>query len=177
MDAVLLGYFPKQLCSPPDRLKVRGIAEIASVSLCISGGPEGWDEAWNHNEWGFFANPHVAWSAVPDGGQADYWLYAYALYPIEYCEGAEEPMEFDGPEVTAVGSEYEFLGYDVVSRSGGSFFECSPLSCNMLAEEIETNRYCLFSDLSAARELALSADEDGCEPGPYHVLQVWRKRG
>jgi hypothetical protein len=85
-------------------------------------------------------------------------------------------MEFDAPEVTSISREYELVGFDVVSRSAGSYFECSPLSCNMLAEEIETNGYCLFSRLDDARELARSADEKGCEPGPYHVLQVWRER-
>jgi hypothetical protein len=177
MDPVLLGYFPKQLFPSPDRLRARGIEEIASVSLCISEGPEGWHEAWKHNAWGCFANPDVAWSLVPSHQRQDYWLYAYALYPVEYWNGREKPLDVDAPEVMPLGPEYELVGLDVVSRSAGVYFECSPLSCNMLAEEIATNRYCLFSELNDARELARSADDNGCEPGPYHVLEVWRKRG
>jgi len=177
MDPVLLGYFPKQLVAPPDWLRACGVEEIGSVSLCIAAGPDRWLEAWKHNDWGFFADPEVAWSLVPDDKRADYRLYAYALCPVEYREGRERAMEVDAPEAMPISQDYELVGWDVVSRSAGSYFECSPLSCNMLAEEIETNSYCLFSSLEDARELARSADEKRCEPGPYHVLQVWRKRG
>jgi len=177
MDPILLGYFPKELFAPPDRLSARGVEEIGSVSLCMAAGPDGWLEAWKHNDWGFFANPEIAWSLVPSDKRGDYWLYAYALYPIEYGEEGDKPMEVDAPEVLPLGQAYDHVGFDVVSRSTSSYFECSPLSCNLLAEEVETNRYCLFSSLDDARELARSADEKGCEPGPYYVFQVWRERG
>jgi hypothetical protein len=176
MDPVLLGYFPKRLSVPPDWMRARGVEEIGSVSLCIAGGPDGWLEAWKHNPWGFFSSPETARSLVPGDERADYRLYAYALYPVEYREDGEEPMEVDAPEATPLGREYDLVGYDVASRSAGSYFECSPLSCNMLAEEIDVNRYCLFSTLDDARELARSAEEKRCEPGPYHVVQVWRER-
>lgn len=175
-DPALLGYFPKRLVVPPDWMRARGVEEIASVSLCIAPGPDGWARAWKHNEWGLFSSPEIAWSLVPLDRRTGYRLYAYALYPVEYRDAVEEPMVFVAPEVTSLGQEYDPVGFDVASRSTGSHFECSPLSCNMLAEETETNRYCLLSSPYDARALALAAHGKGCEPGPYHVLQVWRGR-
>jgi hypothetical protein len=64
------------------------------------------------------------------------------------------------------------LGYDVVSRSLGSNFECSPLSCNSAAEEIEVNGYCLIDRLEAAVEAARTFSSGNWEPGPYYVLEV-----
>ena len=177
MDPILLGYFPKQLFAPPASLSARGVVEIGSVSLCMAAGPDGWLEAWKHNDWGFFADPQTAWSLVPPDKRADYRLYAYALYPVEYGKEAEEPLDLDAPEVLPLGPGFEHVGFDVVSRSVGSYFECSPLSCNMLVEAMVTNRFCLLASLEDARELARSAEEKGCEPGPYYVLQVWRQRG
>lgn len=71
---------------------------------------------------------------------------------------------------------FEALGCDVVSRSTGSFFECSPLSCNRLATDRPVNTYCLLDRLEDALGLARRCEPAGCEPGPYHVLRVWRER-
>jgi hypothetical protein len=67
----------------------------------------------------------------------------------------------------------------VVSRSCGSSFECSPLSCNGAAERVEVNEYCLVDDPAEAFRLAalFSRLEEGYEPGPYFVVEVWRREG
>ena len=175
-NSILLGYFPKQLFRPLERMSEWNIEEIGSVSLCIAEGPEGWRERCNYNEWGFFANPEIAWSLVPGIQQVDFRLYAYALHPVEYWNDDERPMKLAPPDANPLSSEYELVGWDAVSRSGGAGFECSPLSCNLLADELDTNRYCLFPDLESAQRLARAAEGRGCEPGPYHVVEVWRKR-
>ena len=76
-------------------------------------------------------------------------------------------------------SGYRRLGYDVVSRSCGSSFECSPLSCNGAAERVEVNEYCLVDDPAEPFRLAalFSRLEEGYEPGPYFVVEVWRREG
>jgi hypothetical protein len=114
---------------------------------------------------------------VPDDQRADYRLYAYGIYPVRFVEGREVPMEIAPTDARAFGFDYVRVGWDVVSRSAGADFECSPLTCNMLAEQMETNRYGLFADLDDALELARTADEMRCEPGPYHILGVWREGG
>ncbi len=76
------------------------------------------------------------------------------------------------------------LGYDLVSREchtlvsptcGGQFGH-SPLSCNHLAESVPTNRYCLLDTAEEAFALAPTLESSGCEPGPYHIVEVWRQR-
>lgn len=84
-------------------------------------------------------------------------------------------MEIPEIGVTPLDSDFSPVGWDVVSRSTGQTFECSPLSCNLMAMDFPTNRFCLFAEFGSARELALSADNRGCEPGPYHVVEVWRR--
>ena len=96
------------------------------------------------------------------------------MYPSDFSDGVERPLEATPIDVNPLDASFESVGYDVVSRSGTSFFECSPLSCNYLAKEIDTNSYCLVRELDDALALALSA-ESRWEPGPYYVLEVWRQ--
>lgn len=173
MKPILLGYFPKELVPLPDWMVRIEIKEIGSVSQCLSAGPEGWMEAWQHNEWGYFRDPETAWGLVPTAEQHRYRLHAYALDPSEFGDGEEQSMVVPELDVLALGGEFRCVGWDVVSRSAGQSFECSPLSCNLLAEEFETNAYCLFEDFSDARDLALAAHSLRCEPGPYHIVEVW----
>ncbi|MDH4351657.1 MAG: hypothetical protein OEY20_15925 [Gemmatimonadota bacterium] len=171
----LVGYFPKRQTQPPPWLLEMGIQEVASVSACVAPGPDDWAQAWRHNAWGFFDGPDVAWSVVPEDQRATFRLYAYALYPSEFADGVERPSEVVATGVTPLDSAFAAVGYDVVSRSTSSFFECSPLSCNYLAGEIDTNEYCLVRELEEAVALARRVELRRCEPGPYYVLQVWRR--
>lgn len=151
-----------------------GIREVASVSECISSGPDDWVQAWKHNPWGFFDSPELAWSVVPKIHRASFRLYAYRVHALDAL-GNERPVRASDADVHALPESFEPVGYDFVSRSGGGHFECSPLSCNHLAEELETNPYCLLEDRDLAIELALGADSLRCEPGPYYVLEVFRE--
>ena len=175
MKPTLLGYFPKQRYPPPPWMVEQGISEIASVSLCIAEGPDGWLEQWKHNEWGFFRDPDTAWSVVPQEERSDFRLHAYSLYPAEFWEGEEGRVELPDLGVAPLDAGFQSVGWDVASRSAGQHLECSPLSCNLLAEELEANAFCLFSDLAVARAFALKADDFRCEPGPYFVVEVWRR--
>jgi hypothetical protein len=66
------------------------------------------------------------------------------------------------------------LGFDVVNKTVSAFFECSPLSCNGMANEVAVNRFCLVEDLVEAIALADRFSRDEPEPGPYYVLDVLR---
>jgi len=61
-----------------------------------------------------------------------------------------------------------------VSKSVSDGFECSPLSCNLMALEVAVTRHCLVDDLEAARELARRFSVEEPEPGPYYVVEVLR---
>jgi hypothetical protein len=73
---------------------------------------------------------------------------------------------------------YRFVGFDIVSRSHAPEFEHSPLSCNGVAEKETVNAHCLVDDAETALRLArdFSEQEGRCEPGPYYILEVWRRQ-
>ena len=103
-------------------------------------------------------------------------MYAFRQYEIS-IDGAEieeedvsEELESDIPE------DYLFLGFDAVSRSCDNAFECSPLSCNHGAEKMKCNPYCLFDAFDEAISGAKEFSVGGWEPGPYYVVEVYRKK-
>ena len=176
MTPTLIGYFPKRTLQRPDWLKAAGVDEVCSVSACVSKAPDGWIDHWRHNEMWVYDTPESAWSVVPDGMRGEFDLYAYQLFPVEFDEGQPQAFEIPAVRVQSLPSTFERLGFDVVSRSGGNSFECSPLSCNYLAERVAVDRHCLVADLDVACQLAAECEAGGCEPGPYYVVEVWRQR-
>lgn len=173
---ILIGYFPKRRTLPPDWVNPVNVTEICSVSECIVSGPDDWIQAWRHNDWGFFDTPELAWSVVPDSSSGEFDLYAYELFEQRFVGGKEEPLEIDAPGVAPMDGSFEMLGHDVVSRSVGTSFECSPLSCNHWAEEVGANAFCLVNDVNEAFRLGSIAEASKCEPGDYFVFRVWRRR-
>jgi len=126
-------------------------------------------------------------SAAPaEGASFDWDLHAYRMFPVRFAQGEEEPFAVSLVGVQPLPDDYDWLGYDVVNRETDAEFGCSPLNCNGLYTEVAVNRYCLVNDLDLAFRLARewSIGEyrpDGsyvgsAEPGPYHVVEVFRKR-
>lgn len=64
-------------------------------------------------------------------------------------------------------------GYDVVTYSCGTTAECSPLSCNSLATELETNQHCLVASFEQAKQLIEEGNFHNSEPGPFRILAVY----
>ncbi len=178
---VLIGFFPKKTARPDSWFGESCVRESCSVSDCISPGPKDWINRWKHNmTWWLFDTEQVAWE-VAGQERPLFDMYAYRLFPVV----------FDGLEVlpvpvesTAAGdlSQYDFLGYDPVSREGLTpEFGHSPLSCNRGFEQYPVNRFCLLDDLDfawrAASDIARDARERGIwEPGPYYLCEVHRRR-
>jgi hypothetical protein len=111
---------------------------------------------------------------VPPEQHAEYRLYGYEVYPLEFVDGDARTYDVIQPHVAPLGEAFSPVGWDAVSRSEGQDFECSPLSCNSMVERFGVNAYCLV-DLPDAHTLATTAERDGCEPGPYVVVKVWRR--
>ncbi len=174
MTPQLIGYLPKVRTRRPEWLKGPNVEEICSVSYCIAHAPPGWIDRWLHNELGFYDQPDLAWSVVPDESRHDYSLFAYKLFPVYFERGEQRLVELPVLSVEPLPACFSRLGCDVVSRSVGIYFECSPLSCNGLAEGYAVNRYCLADTeaegLVMAQEFSLSEPE----PGPYYLIEVWR---
>jgi hypothetical protein len=175
MELVSAGYFPKRTLRRPDWLKAPGVVEICSVSTCISPGPESWIEAWKHNELGWYDSPDLAWAVVPREAEG-FEVFAYSLAPVVFVEGSARHLAPSLPAVTQRPACYEPVGFDAVSKSVSSFFECSPLSCNNMAAEVSVNRYCLIETFAEATAVAGRFSREQPEPGAYYVVEVWRCR-
>jgi hypothetical protein len=176
MTPILIGYFPKRTLRHPDWPEVAGVEEICSVSSCISEDPDEWIEKWRHNHFYVYDSPDLAWDIVREGERSEFDLYAYKLFPVMFESGQQKPFDISALNALPLPDSFVRLGFDVVSRNGGAAFECSPLSCNSMAEQIAVNRHCLIDDPATALQHAAEFEAVGCEPGPYFVVEVWRHR-
>lgn len=173
-DPVGVGFFPKRTQPRPERLKAGVVQEICSVSECISTGPPDWIQKWRHNDLGFYDNEPLAEQVVgPD--REGFEMYAYKIYPLQFDDGRVEPWNVP-VQLDLDLTEFESLGFDLVSRSTADTFECSALSCNSGADEFPVNRFCLMDDPAAAYDACAAVSEGKYEPGPYYLLQVYRRR-
>ena len=189
-DLVLIGYLPKCFVAATgedDAPAYPGVDEICSVSECIAASPPDWVDLWRHNPdtW-LFDSAAAAWSVVPESGRDRYRLYAYRLLPtLFHASGGETDHPLPELHAVPLPDDFTFLGYDAVVRDLGesteayhtpASFSRSPLSCNYMAQEYPVNRYCLVADLDTAVAMARDFADGNCEPGPYCVVEVWRRQ-
>jgi hypothetical protein len=174
LELRLAGYFPKHVVTAPVGLACPMVDDICSVSGCISSRPEDWVGHWMHNELGFFNTVEQARRVVPEDGPPT-TIFAYRMLLTRFRGGSWEPWALPAdvaPEPLA--PAFRSLGFDAVSRLMDDIisFECSPLSCNLLAQEWPVNRHCLLADLDTAVEAAERFSIDQPEPGVYYVAEV-----
>lgn len=157
------------------------VEEICSVSDCIAKTAVGWRDGAKHNAFDVFDSPDLAWSVVPAGVRGDFELFAYRLYPVQYVEGRQETLdklEWWDLAVEPMPGSFVRLGWDAVEGGNHSDFGCSPLSGNGQVGRTgipAVNRYCLVSSEQDGFELAREFSISKPEPGPYCVVEVWRK--
>ena len=169
----LIGYFPKQGGIPADwSTAATNVTEVCSVSGCVNPAPEDWVGHWRHNEFGFYNTPGDAWSIVP-AQATGFRLFAYRLLPIRYLHARAEPIEIAPPVVEPLADGFVSLGFDVVNKTLTPFFECSPLSCNILAQKFSVNQFCLFDEFETAYSAVDAGAFNDSEPGPYWILAVY----
>jgi hypothetical protein len=80
-------------------------------------------------------------------------------------------------ETAAMPDDYAFIGYDCPNKAvawGYNGFNCSPLSCNSMSEEIKVNRHCLINERERALAVAGRFAIEDMESA--YVVEVWRKR-
>lgn len=172
----LIGYFPKRRTPRPDWLAAPAVREICSVSGCMAEPPVGWIDHWAHNGLWVYDTPQLARSVVPADQAEQFALFAYRLVPRVYRDGESVPFDVSGVRPAPLPAAFESLGFDAVSRSVGTSFECSPLSCCNLAAELGANQWCLFDTLQGATAAAVAFSLKPPEPGPYVVIEVLRQR-
>jgi len=180
MDFALVGYFMKRTTREKDWTLPANVLEICSVSDCMNPSPPEWMDRWVHNDLGFFNTIRDARSMIADDpAQATspdgYQLFAFRLLPIRFEKEHRSLLTLPSLEIESLPTEFVSLGFDVVSKSVSAFFECSPLSCNALAEDIRVNEHCLVDTLAEAERLAVRCALEEPEPGPYYVMEVLRE--
>jgi hypothetical protein len=169
------GFFAKRIVPRPAFLHAPGVREICSVSECISSGPENWIDLWLHNDLGWFNRIPHAIRAISPGEESQFRLSAYRLFPEVFTAGGRAPYTVpDSVRPEAIPTGFRSLGFDSASKSMETVLglECSPLSCNGMADEIGANEFCLFPGLDVAIAGAQRFAAEQPAPGDYYVIEV-----
>jgi hypothetical protein len=172
-----VGYMAKHVSPRTDWLKAARVEDVYSVSGCISKNFAEYISFWKHNGYWFFDSPQIIQKLERDNAIN---LNGTSLF---YYEAFEQ--QFDGkswhdfaPEssldtLVAVPHQKQLEGFDIVTFYCGNASECSPLSCNSLAAEIDVNKHCLLKTFEEARELLERGAFENSEPGPYRIFAVY----
>jgi hypothetical protein len=112
-------------------------------------------------------------------------LFAHKVLPVLFVKEKQKDLSLPELRVAPIPADYQRLGYDTVGWNNYAPFRCSPLICNGEAVHQNVNRYCLFDELGPALDLARRFSGSNwepfwpghghCDPGPYCVVEVWRK--
>ncbi len=138
------GYMAKHVAAHPDCLKSNRVKDIYSISKCISKDFADYTKCWKHNGYWFLNSPEAI---------------------REIAKSFETQVRQPDAKILE--------GYDVVTFSWNSTPECSPLSCNGLALEIETNEHCLLSSFEKTKQLLEEGKFEKSEPGSYRIFAVY----
>ena len=168
----------KRVSPRPEWLAADQVVDIYSVSRCISAAFADYIPYWKHNGYWLFDAPEVIEQLARENAidlEGTSFFY-YEVYEQEFDEIAAAwrrfaPQSF--PTRVIVPPQKVLAGYDVVSFSLGTSAECSPLSCNGLAKEVQTNSHCLLASLEQAQELLERGTFTNGEPGPFRVFAVY----
>lgn len=170
------GYLAKRVSAKPHWLRANQVADIYSVSGCVSGPFADYVEFWKHNGFWLFDSPEVI-RRIAQGNSIDLvgtTLFYYEVYEKEFDGDTWKTFEPDSSFTTTVviPIEAHLEGYGVVTFWSRNLPECSPLSCNHLAEEIRTNTHCLLNSFEEAEAHIAKGTFNGTEPGPYRIFSV-----
>ena len=171
------GYMAKRVVTRPDWLPAERVSSIYSVSGCISSDFADYIGFWRHNGYWLFDSPDIITDIARENSidLAGTMLFFYEVHELQFNSGewtSFEPEPSFGTNVCL--PEARVLeGYDVVTFYVQTSPEHSPLSCNSLAAEVETNARCLLQSFEQARTLLESGAFNNSEPGPYRIFAVY----
>ncbi|MGH9516020.1 MAG: hypothetical protein ACRD3P_10130 [Terriglobales bacterium] len=171
------GYMAKRVSKRPDWLRALQVSDVYSVSGCVSEDFADYINYWKHNGYWFFNSPDLIRSVAQENGidLSGTSLFYYEVYEKEF--DGENWLQFE-PEASfrtdVMGRSAKVLGgFDVVNFTARTTPECSPLSCNSMAEEIRTNAHCLLPSFDEAYTLVNDGAFNNSEPGPYRIFAVY----
>jgi hypothetical protein len=176
---VPVGYMAKRVELIPDWIKSTAAKEVHSVSNCVSHDFTNYIDYWKHNGYWFFDEietiREIATENSIDMTNASYFYYE--AYELQYLDDERLwvplPTDLPFPVNVKAPSIKELEGYDVVTYSVGTSPECSPLSCNNVAEKVIVNRHCLLATLEDAKTFIETGAFDNTEPGPFRIFAVY----
>jgi hypothetical protein len=170
------GYLAKRVGTRANWLPDR-ISSIYSVSGCIAENFIDYIGFWKHNGYWLFNSPEVIIEIAQENkiDLAETVLFFYEVYDLQFDSGEWTQFEPEPSFRTdvSVPETKVFEGYDVVTFTAQTSAECSPLSCNGLASEVEINTRCLLKSFDQARTLLESGAFKNSEPGPYRIFAVY----
>ncbi|MGQ0556282.1 MAG: hypothetical protein ACT4PN_10130, partial [Nitrospiraceae bacterium] len=132
---------------------------------------------WKHNGYWFFDSPDIIEQVAQEHSidLAGTTMFYYEVYEQEFDDGKEQwrpyKRERSFPTNVRMPEKKILAGFDIISS------DCSPLSCNSLANEIQTNSYCLLPDFETATQLVETGRFNNSEPGPYRIFAVYTLEG
>ena len=174
---IAAGYMSKRVSKRTDWLKAINVVDIFSVSGCVSHDFTDYIDYWKHNGYWLFDSPEIIenvareHSIALDGTD----LFFYEVYEKEFDGQNWSLYEPDASFPTNVVPPLEktLEGFDVVTFFAKNAPECSPLSCNGMAEELRTNEHCLLASFDDAHSNVSSGLFNNSEPGPYRIFAVY----
>jgi hypothetical protein len=173
------GYMAKRVSTRPEWLHAEQVVDIYSVSHCVSKDFADYIHYWKHNGYWFFDSPEIIQQLAHENSidLKGTSLFYYEVHELQFDETVSQWTRFK-PEPSfstqvVTPSQKVLAGYDVVTFLEGTSAECSPLSCNALATEVEINPHCLLTSLKQAQHLLKSGQFKNLEPGPYRVFAVY----
>ncbi len=163
-----VGYMYKVVSGKPDWLKASQIEDIYSVSSCVSEDFCDWVNYWKHNGYWFFDSPLLIHEIANENSidLDNLTLFYYEMYEKQWDYDDNwidfSPEEYFSTNVVVPAFKVS-LGFDIVTYTNNTSAECSPLSCNHMAEEIETNEHCLLETFKSAVDLIEQQKFSQCE--------------
>jgi hypothetical protein len=173
-----VGYMYKTVSDKPDWLKTDQVSDIYSVSSCVSEDFDDWINYWKHNGYWFFNCPQVIKDLAieNDVDLSGMKLFFYTVYEFQWNDETNQWETFEPEESFEINvltpKKATLQGFDVTTFFNQNDAECSPLSCNHLAQEMKVTNHCLFSSFNEAKEMLESGRFDQCA-GPYRIFEVY----
>lgn len=178
-----IGYLYKRVATAPQWLNAPHVADVYSLSNCVSDNFADYINYWRHNGYWLFDSPATIRAlaeehSLPVEGLK---LFYYEVHDLQYDDtsGKWTSLEAEPPFATNVQppASCTLEGFDVTTFSAGTSPECSPLSCNGVASAIPTNDHCLFPTFEAAVRAIEEGRFKNTEPGPFRIIGVYSVHG
>ncbi|MBR9916882.1 hypothetical protein GYB29_04145 [bacterium] len=170
-----VGYMYKIIEVKPDWLKNNLVSDVYSVSGCISEDFDDWVNYWKHNGYWFFNSPTFIEDIAKENNinLERMKLFFYKVYEFQWSdeENIWEKFEPEASFETNVKIPQKSVqeGFDVTSYSAEQCAECSPLSCNLMAEELEVNEHCLLDSLTCFPSSCLGEQDGAPAPNSFNL--------